>query len=109
MKKKCNICGKAVEAQGLGGHLWGVHGVRVGTKYEIEELKKRIQELKKRIGELEEYVGRRINNLKQEIYYIEDTQFLLKILAFLQDITDIKVKKPTQEIIEKWKIPIGLK
>lgn len=107
MKKKCPICGKEVEAQGLGGHIWGIHGVRVGTRYEIEELKKKIQELKKKIEWLEAYIDGRINNIKKEINYIEDVQFLLKILAFLQDTTDIKLKKPKQEIIDKWKIPIG--
>lgn len=101
MKKKCNICGKEVEAQGLGGHIWGIHGIRVGTRYEIEELKKKIKELEK-------YIDRRIENINKKMDYTKDPQFLLKILNFLEDTTNIKIK-PTKEAINKWRIPIRLK
>ena len=43
-KKKCPICGRVISSQGYGGHMWGVHGVKVGEKANIEERLNRIEQ-----------------------------------------------------------------
>ena len=36
--KRCAECGKLLKLQGFGGHMWGVHGIRVGDKARLNEL-----------------------------------------------------------------------
>jgi len=36
--KECPECGKLLQLQGFGGHMWGVHGIRVGDKARLNEL-----------------------------------------------------------------------
>ena len=36
--KKCPECGKLLKLQGYGGHMWGVHGIRVGDKARLNKV-----------------------------------------------------------------------
>jgi hypothetical protein len=40
--KTCPICGRHIKAQGFGGHMWGVHGIKVGRKAELADLQQRL-------------------------------------------------------------------
>jgi hypothetical protein len=41
--KRCPVCGREIKAQGFGGHMWGVHGIKVGRKAELADLQQRIE------------------------------------------------------------------
>ena len=36
--KECPECGKLLQLQGYGGHMWGIHGIRVGDKARLNKL-----------------------------------------------------------------------
>ena len=36
--KECPECGKHLQLQGFGGHMWGVHGIRVGDKARLNKV-----------------------------------------------------------------------
>jgi len=36
--KECPECGKLLKLQGFGGHMWGVHGIRVGDKARLNKV-----------------------------------------------------------------------
>ena len=36
--KKCPECGVLLKARGYGGHMYGIHGIRVGDKARLQKL-----------------------------------------------------------------------
>ena len=43
--KRCPVCERDIKNQGFGGHMWGVHGVKVGQKAQVADLHQRIAKL----------------------------------------------------------------
>jgi hypothetical protein len=56
---KCPKCGKEMIDKGLGGHLYGVHMIRVGDKAELASLRDVKTKSEQRIIDLE----RRLNSI----------------------------------------------
>lgn len=54
---KCPKCGKEMIDKGLGGHLFGVHMIRVGEKAELATLRDVKPKYEERIKELESRLG----------------------------------------------------
>jgi len=55
----CPECGKRINAQGLGGHLYIVHGKRAGSKKREDKL----SELQKNFAEYNERINRLLDDL----------------------------------------------
>jgi len=36
--KKCPECAKLLQLRGYGGHMWGVHGIRVGDRARLQRV-----------------------------------------------------------------------
>jgi hypothetical protein len=43
--KQCPLCNREFSAQGLGGHMWSMHGVKVGDRARLEDVNKRVIKL----------------------------------------------------------------
>lgn len=43
--KQCSLCDKLVKNQGLGGHMWGVHSVKVGPKARMADMQQRLEKV----------------------------------------------------------------
>ena len=63
-KVRCQLCGKEVEPRGLGGHIWGVHGIRVGSKEEIKRLITRLSMADIRFAKIKNLVERGIEDVR---------------------------------------------
>ena len=58
--KTCPICGKKIKSQGYGGHMWGVHGVKVG---ETAQIKERLDKLEKEVNQLYQLLNKLVDGL----------------------------------------------
>ena len=50
--KECPICHKLVKAQGFGGHMHGVHSVKVGQKARLADLQQRLERYDDLLGKV---------------------------------------------------------
>ena len=41
--KRCPLCDKLVHSRGFGGHMHGIHGVRIGEKARLADLQQRLE------------------------------------------------------------------
>ena len=54
--KECPICNKQVDERGFGGHMFGVHGIRIGTRATIEDLQKRLEKTEEEIQKIRQFL-----------------------------------------------------
>ena len=67
-RKICPLCEKDLPAQGFGGHMWGVHGVKIGDRAKLSDVQKRVAKLEDdvptRIAKLEDRMNKLIDKHK---------------------------------------------
>jgi len=69
--KVCPICEKKLTAQGWGGHMWGVHGMKTGEHAKLADVQKRMARLEETVpgsvAKLEEDARNRLATLEAEV------------------------------------------
>lgn len=67
--KRCPICDKLVRSRGFGGHMHGIHGVRIGEKARLADLQQRL--------ERSEAMWERVRLIRPSLYHFEGFQVLV--------------------------------
>jgi len=70
--KACPLCNREFSAQGLGGHMWAMHGVKVGDRARLEDVNKRVIKLedelaKARLNDSSAPIQRELEALRSEV------------------------------------------
>lgn len=67
----CKICNKIFDKQGYGGHMWGVHGIRVGLKKYAQESADMVHMMRPVLEELKEKLLPTYTEIQQKVSELE--------------------------------------
>lgn len=77
----CKICGKTFDKQGYGGHMWGVHNVRVGLKAYAQEAADRFHKIVPMLDDIQKAypeLKQKIVDLEQRLKIVESKLTIIK-------------------------------
>lgn len=67
--KRCPICDKLLLSRGFGGHMHGIHGVRIGEKARLADLQQRLEQ--------SEAMWQRVRLIRPNLFHFDGYQVLV--------------------------------